>query len=143
MFRIHRQQPGAGLLHSRQENLAGGDQALLVGQRDACSLLRRREGRPQPGRANDCRHDPSLASGRIETAASPADASMPLPREQLSAGETGRDRDGGMFGTMPDRKCGQFRRVRPGRERDNIEALGGAADQSSVLRPIDLSRPGP
>ena len=54
----HRQQRGAGLAHRAQHDLAGADQRLLVGQRDAFAAADRGQGRRQAGGAGDRRHGP-------------------------------------------------------------------------------------
>ena len=58
------QQLGAGIGDGGHEHVAGGDEALLVGQGDPPPLACRFEGRLEPGGADDGRHDAIGGLGR-------------------------------------------------------------------------------
>ena len=67
------QQPAAAVGHGLDEEVAGGNQALLVGERDVGAAPGRGERRCQPGRADDGRHHPvRLAGASLDQRLAPA-----------------------------------------------------------------------
>ena len=131
MLGIRRQDAGAGPGGALHEEVAGTDQAFLVGQRDGGAAIDGRQRRLQPGRARYRGHQPvrralrGLDDGAVAGAA--LDAGAGQRRAQF--GEPGRignrDEAGAEF-------LGEFHQafdVGVGGQRLHLIALGRGADQ--------------
>ncbi len=59
MFAVDRDQPSAALFHRLDEEVAGGDEAFLVGERDIGAAGGSLQGRGKPGGADDRGHHPA------------------------------------------------------------------------------------
>ena len=120
MFGIGRQDAGTGLRRALHEEIAGADQAFLVGKRHRCAAVDRRQRRLQSGRAAHRRHHPVCR-----------------PRRRLDDGALARAAFGARAGQR-FLQLTQSRRVSD-RRKSRIEFFGELGQASTLLFAVSAS----
>ncbi len=131
MLAVDGEQLGSRVGHGGHENLAGGDEAFLVGERQTAALAGGLEGRLEAGGADDRRHD---AVGRLggsgnDGVGSGGDADTGAGERRLQLAVEGRIADDGETRARAARRLGESGDVALRGECDDLKGVRVALDE--------------
>ncbi len=131
MLAVDGDQLGAALFDFTQENVTGGDEALLVGQGDAATLTGCGERGAQPCGADDRRHDAvrGLGGCRFHGGGAGCDRNSGSGQVALELGKAGFVTDDGLARIVAHRELGETGGVALRGESHDLIRFGRAADE--------------